>query len=174
MGENVLARGIASQMLASLYTLKDCMDRCPEAEWQERHGDYPFSQVVFHVLFDCDLSLCGEIADIRTQDFHTANNGRFGDFEELEDRPRKGLYERAFLEKYYEFCVSKVQAVLESQGNEALLVPNSDIYHNMTRSERYINAIRHIQHHSAQLGFRLQFLGGQEMAWISKGYSGNS
>lgn len=169
--DNILAHGIASQMLASLYTLKDCMDRCPHPEWQEKHKDYPFSQVVFHVLFDCDLSLCDELGDIKTQEFHKSNGVFFADYEELEDKPRKRLYERDFLEKYYEFCLCKIKAVLESQGNEALLIPKSDIYHNMTRSERYINAIRHIQHHTAQLGLRLQYLDGQEMAWVSKGYS---
>ncbi len=168
MSENILAHGLASQMLASLYTLKDCMDRCPDPEWHEKHGDYPFSQVVFHVLFDCDLSLCDEIGDIRRQGFHADNPGPFADYEELEERPRSRLYGRVFLDKYYEFCVSKVKSVLLGQLGEALLLPDSDVYGNMTKCERYINAIRHIQHHSAQLGLRLQFLGGQEMAWISR------
>jgi hypothetical protein len=48
MGKNMLMHGLVSQLLAGLYMLKGCIDRCPEEEWNERHKDYPFSQVVFH------------------------------------------------------------------------------------------------------------------------------
>ncbi len=37
MGKSMLAHGIASQLLAGLHMLKDCIDRCPEKEWNERH-----------------------------------------------------------------------------------------------------------------------------------------
>ena len=60
--------------------------------------------------------------------------------------------------------------MIESKSNENLLIKNSDIYKNMTKAERYVNAIRHIQHHAAQLGLRLQNMNGQEMNWISRGY----
>lgn len=57
MEDGAIAHGLVSQILASLYMLKDCIDRCPEKEWDESHNDYPFSLIVFHALFDCDYNL---------------------------------------------------------------------------------------------------------------------
>jgi hypothetical protein len=165
-----LSHALASQMLACIYTLKDCIDRCPPNEWHEKHNDYPFSQVVFHTLFDCDFCLCDDKEQLKKQDFHIKNSLIFADYEELEDKPKTHLYEINFINDYYAHCVHKIKEVIKSKTNDELLVQNSDIYKNMTKAERLINAIRHTQHHAAQLGLRLQYLSGTEMAWISRGY----
>jgi hypothetical protein len=170
MKDEVLARGLASQMLASIQTLKACMDRCPDAEWNQAHKDWPFSQVLFHTLFDCDLSLCRQRDELKEQAFHRQNQAVFADYEELGDGPRKRVYDRDFLNRYYEHCQRKISLVIEGEASANLLVPKSDIYGNMTRCERYVNAIRHIQHHAAQLGLRLQYLDGRELDWISRAY----
>ena len=168
MNENTLGFGIASQMLAGIHTLKDCIDRCPNNEWNEKHNDYPFSQVVFHTLFDCDLSLSDNVNELKDQEFHKQKIDVFSGYEELEDKERNHVYEREFINRYFEHCKNKIEMVIGSKSNEELLLLNSDFYRSMTKSERYINAIRHIQHHAAQLGLRIQFLNGQEMNWISK------
>ena len=170
MVESLLTHSIASQMLASLYMLKDCINRCPEKDWNERHNDYPFSQVVFHTIFDCDYSLSDNEVEFRQQDFHKNNREGFADYEELEDGIRKNLYDREFVNRYYDFCKEKVTSVIETKLDLDLIVPNSDVYKNMTKIERYVNAIRHIQHHTAQLGLRLQFVTSKEIEWISRGY----
>ena len=170
MKNNTLAHGLASQMLASLYTLQDCIDRCPPKEWNETHNDYPFSQVVFHTIFDCDLSLSNDIDELKGQLFHTKNKQIFENYEELGDKTKHKLYEVEFLNEYLKHCIKKIQEVVESQSNDKLLIEKNDYYKNMTKAERYINAIRHIQHHSAQLGLRLQYLTKEEMNWISRGY----
>ena len=171
MGKSMLAHAIASQLLAGLSMLKDCIDRCPEKEWNERHKDYPFSQVVFHTLFDCDYHLCDNDAEFKDQIFHRNNRAAFGDYEELEDRMPPRLPERDFIDRYYEHCREKVVSVVEPKTGADLAVPNADVRRNMTRLERYVNLIRHMQHHTAQLGFRLQVVTGQEMAWIARGYA---
>jgi hypothetical protein len=170
MKGGILAHGIASQMLACMYTLMDCITRCPKEEWNESHNDYPYSQVVFHILFDLDLSLSGNKDELLGQAFHLENQKTFAEYEELEDRPRTGLYGREFIKRYYDHCLGKIKSIVETQCDEDLLVPNGDFYGNMTKAERYINAIRHMQHHVAQLGLRLQYLSGQEMGWVSRGY----
>jgi hypothetical protein len=170
MGENNIIHGLASQLLAGLYMLKDCIDRCPEKEWNERHNDYPFSQVVFHTLFDCDYSLCDNREEFKSQIFHKNNREIFADYEELEDRIRNHLYNQEFIQQYYKHCVKKVINAINIKSNDDLLIPNNDVYKNMTQLERYVNAIRHIQHHTAQLGLRLQFVTDKEMDWISRGY----
>lgn len=170
MGKNMLTHGLASQLLASLHMLKDCIDSCPETEWNEPHNDYPFSQVVFHALFDCDYNLCDTDGEFKEQVFHGKNRENFGSYEELEDRIPQRLYEREFINRYYEHCREKVASAVETKTNDDILVPNADVYRNMTKLERYVNCIRHLQHHAAQLGLRLQFVAGKEMDWIGRGY----
>lgn len=167
----MLGHGIASQLLAGLYMLKDCIDRCPEKEWNERHKDYPFSQVVFHTLFDCDYHLCDNDAEFKEQIFHRNNRAGFGDYEELEDRMPPHFHERDFINRYYAHCREKVISAVETKTGADLMAPNADVRRNMTKLERYVNLIRHMQHHTAQLGFRLQVVTGQEMAWIARGYA---
>ena len=170
MEKSMLKRGIASQMLAGLYMLKDCIDRCPEKEWDERHDDYHFSQVVFHILFDCDYILSDSEEEFGGQVFHKNNSDVFADYEELMDLKRQHLFDRNFINSYYEYCTKKVENSMQERNDADLTIPNMDIYKNMTKLERYINAIRHIQHHTAQLGLRLQFITGIEMDWTSRGY----
>lgn len=171
MGERQIAHDLASQFLAALRTLKDCVDRCPDAEWQESHGDYPFSQVAFHAVFDCDFCLSETRDDFMRQAFHRENARAFGDYEELGDGPRTRTYERDFVEAYYGHCVGKAEAMAAAKTNGAMLKEKGDIYMTMTALERYVNAIRHIQHHAAQLALRLQSMTKTETAWISRGYA---
>ena len=169
MEKTMLARGLTSQLLAGLYMLKDCIDRCPEKEWHERHKDHPFSQVVFHALFDCDYHLCDDDAGFKEQPFHRNNKASFGDYEELEDRVPKQLHERDFIKRYYAHCREKVVSLIETKNDADLIIPNADVRRNMTKLERYVNLIRHLQHHTAQLGLRLQLATGEEMDWIASG-----
>lgn len=170
MSTNMITDGLANQLLAALYMLRDCIDRCPDDEWDERHDDYPFSQVVFHVLFDCDYHLCDSLTELMDQPFHKRNSESFADYEELnEDRIPERLYERDFIRLYYDHCRKRAKSVIRAKSTADLVIPNTDIERVMTRLERYVNAIRHMQHHVAQLGLRLQFLTGNEMNWVSSG-----
>jgi hypothetical protein len=165
---NMLSFGLNSQLIASLYMLKDGIDRCPLKEWNEKHNDYPFSQILFHALFDCDLNLCENVVELKEQLFHRENRQEFENYEELEDKIKERVYEREFILQYYEHCLNKIMKIIPNQTTEELLSPNSDFYKSMTKMERYINCIRHTQHHAAQLGLRLQYLSGKEMDWLGK------
>jgi hypothetical protein len=168
--DEVAARAIVSQLLATFDMLKDCVDRCPPGDWQESHGDYPFSQVVFHTLFDCDYHLSDSEEEFRLQPFHRANPQVFADYAGLEDLLPLRLYDKDFALRYYGHCRAKTIAKIEGRTIGELAVPNSDIRKNMTRLERYLNIARHNQHHAAQLALTLQLLTGQETEWISWGY----
>jgi len=160
---------IMSQLFASLHTLKNCIDSCPGSEWNERHNDYPFSQVVFHALFDCDYNLCDYKKEFREQKFHIENETVFDDYEELEDRKPTKVYENTFSNKYYEQGKKiKGEARIQTKTLDDILELEADVQKNMTKLKRYINSIRHIQHHAAQLGLRLQFITGKEMDWVSR------
>ncbi len=168
MDENALARGLKSQLTASLLMLKDCIDRCPQKEWHERHNDYPFSQVTFHALFDCDLNMSESEQELKAQRIHEEHKEEFGDYEELEGRIAAKVYERVFIQKYYLHCLAKITEALDKKTIEELLISDSDYYKTMAKMERYVNCIRHTQHHAAQLGLRLQFISGTEMEWVGR------
>lgn len=169
MDDRVINSNIISQLLASLYMLKNCIDLCPITEWNEKHNDYPFSQVVFHTLFDCDYNLCDTELEFKEQYFHKANTTIFDDYEELEASKAIKVYGKIFINEYYDHCRIKTIATIEIETFRNMLESNSDVRKNMTKLERYLNSIRHIQHHAAQLGLRLQFITGKEMDWISRG-----
>jgi hypothetical protein len=75
---------IERQMLASLATLKACIENCPKEQLNGKHKDYPFSQVAFHALFYCDYYLSGSKDEFFNQDFHMANESIFDDYESSE------------------------------------------------------------------------------------------
>ncbi len=160
---------LAAQLGATLDTLLYCIDHCPEDQWHERHGDYPFSQVVFHTLFYCDFYLSDGMADFRSQAYHTARKGFFSDYEELEDRIPVKLYERAMVVEYLEFCKAKAYSFLGASSDEQLYATANHKKGTMSVLELVVYLTRHIQHHAAQLGLRLQLLTGNEMPWFSKG-----
>jgi len=91
--------------------LKDCIDRCPELEWNEKYNDYPFSQVVFHALFDCDLNLSINEKNLKNQRFHKENEKEFGNYEELKGQQVTRVFSREFIEKYYAHCIRKLQSI---------------------------------------------------------------
>jgi hypothetical protein len=155
-------------MEAALSTLEQCIDRCPVEHWHQAHGDAPFSQVVFHTLFFTDYYLCRDPEELRAQPFHLEHGGAFGDYEELQWREPTNTYERVFCREYLEFCLRKCASIRE-ESDHTLQGPSGFENRPMPRLELYLYLIRHIQHHAAQLGLRLQLIDGEELRWVSQG-----
>jgi len=160
---------VVSQMEAALRTLAQCVHNCPESEWNESHGDAPFCQVVFHALFFTDYYLEREAERFREQGFHRRNEAFFRDYEELEWREPENRYERAKCEEYLSFCLDKCKATLQADDQETLRGPSGFPSKPVSRAELYVAVIRHIQHHAAQLGLRIQARTGIELEWIARG-----
>ena len=160
---------LAAQLGAALDTLGYCIEQCPDDQWQESHGDYPFSQVVFHTLFFCDFYLSGSMSEFRSQTYHRANPGFFKDYEEFENRQPRNLYERGEIVGYLGFCKAKAYSFLEAATEGQLSAVAHHKKGTMSVLELMVYLTRHIQHHAAQLGLRLQLLTGKEMPWFSKG-----
>ena len=161
---------VINQTKAALCTLSQCISSCPETQWNEPHGDYPFSQVVFHTLFFTDYYLEHDESSFKEQAFHRENREFFGDYEELEWKEPVNLYERRQCEVYLEFCIDKCEATLQADDPETLKGPSGFSTKLFSRAELYIHLIRHIQHHAAQLGLRLQLITGNELPWVNSGW----
>jgi len=155
-------------MLAALATLRQCIENCSEAEWNQSHNDAPFSQVLFHTLFYTDLYLSDGRNEFKLQGFHKENMDIFREYEELEYRKAEELYTRGEIEKYFNFCHGKINSYFDifNAGNLCEKSPHLDF----TYLELFIDVIRHIQHHAAQLGLRMQQITGKELNWIASGW----
>ena len=163
-----------NQLMSAVSTLAYCIGNCPETEWNESHGDYPFSQVVFHTLFFTDFYMHRDESSFKDQAFHQENSEYFRDYEELQERIPVHLYDRGQCEAYLKFCIDKCEATLRADTLKTLLGPSGFSFKPFTRAELYVYVIRHIQHHAAQLGLRLQRISGREMPWISSGWKGSN
>ncbi len=160
---------ILAQMKAALATMSQCIVGCPSEDWHEAHRDYPFSQVVFHTLFFTDYYLQVDGAGFKEQSFHRAHPALFQDYEELEWNAPVNLYDRALCARYLDFCVEKAEAVIGSDTEKTLFGPSGFAGKEFTRAELYVYVTRHIQHHAAQLGLRVQMQTGNELEWVHRG-----
>ena len=168
MALSTINESLVSQFNASLKTLENCINSCTVEKWDQSHGDYPFSQVVFHALFYCDFYLSENEEAFKNQEFHENHKETFSDYEELEYRLPIHLYSKNFVKEYLEYCKEKINKVVKDVREIDLLNVREDSIKKMSKLELYIYTIRHIQHHAAQLGLRLQFLLKKEMEWVSR------
>ncbi|MBN2559630.1 MAG: hypothetical protein JXQ75_01690 [Phycisphaerae bacterium] len=157
---------VLSQMECALHTLGQCIRNCPQNEWNESHGDYPFCQVVFHALFFTDLYLERDESLFRAQRFHRNNEAFFQDYEELEWKEAKNLYERSKCAEYLSHCLAKCVTTLQMDDEHTLRGPSGFSSKTFSRAELYVECIRHVQHHAAQLGLRIQRIAGIELKWM--------
>jgi uncharacterized damage-inducible protein DinB len=147
-----------------LKTLNQCINNCSDKEWQKPHNDAPFSQVIFHTLFYTDYYLSPNENEFKSQLFHEQNPGIFRNYEELEYRKPEQLYTKEEIKLYMNYCYNKINEYFDKLDDTALIKECG--HRNMKSIELLIYIIRHIQHHSAQLGLRIQQITGKELEWI--------
>lgn len=158
---------IIHQFSASLDTLNYCIESCPDAEWQKDHKDAPFSQVVFHTLFYADFYLGRDSIPFKEQPFHIEHKDIFSEYEEMEDKIPENRYEKPFCLDYLAHCKAKLKATVEAETAETLAGESGIDFRKISRAELYVYNLRHIQHHAAQLGLRIQMVTGKETPWFS-------
>jgi hypothetical protein len=160
---------LENQLDAALQTLHYCIECCPVSAWDEAQGDFPFSQVVFHTLFYTDYYLGRDSQPFKNQKFHVQHAAVFSDYEELENKQPQHLYTRDFCLAYLEHCRGKVRSVMSGETETSLAGPSGIDFRHCNRAELHVYNVRHIQHHAAQLGFRIQLLTTQYMPWFTGG-----
>ena len=68
---------VVNQYEAVLAGLNFCIDRCPDALWNDLVGSQPFCQVVFHALFYGDVYLGYGLDGLRISHFIARTQHRF-------------------------------------------------------------------------------------------------
>jgi hypothetical protein len=166
----LLRQLLTSQYEAALCTLSACIDRCPEAAWNGPVANLAFCQAAFHVLFFADVYLGRGPGGLREQPFHREHPGFFRDYEEMEDRPQKLLYDRPTTRAYLQHCRRKMLDVMAAETAESLAGPSGFPRRDFSRAELHVYNIRHIQHHAAQLMLRLRLDHRLDIPWFGSGW----
>ena len=159
---------LKNQTLAALATLNQCIKNCPDTEWNESHGDAPFSQAVFHTLFHVDYLLSVDKEDFMSQKFHCGHKELFRNYGEFEHEGYAEVYSKDEIAIYLDFCLNKIKE--RFCGTNKIDVLEKSEFWEMTVLELSIDNIRHIQHHAAQLGLRLQQISGERLKWAASGW----
>lgn len=155
------------QLVAALNTVGQVIEAAHEGLWLADHIDGKMNQAVFHTLFFADLYLNKSPEGFKDQEFHRNNLTLFQDYQEERDEEPTNIYSRSACAEYLEFCKHKAEAATSIETEESLTGESGFSWYACTRAEMYLINIRHIQHHAAQLGLRLQMAGKSPLQWKS-------
>ncbi|MCA9279361.1 MAG: DinB family protein [Phycisphaeraceae bacterium] len=176
--EATVRQSILSQFEAALAMFDECIRKCSAEHWDMLIAKYPFWQVAYHTLcfVECYLAPSNEVFTKRVEDRVAANTRgeNVPDFQpagmkELEDEyPSRRMTQEELL-IYFAFCLEQARMVLGSESTEQLDAPSMFPWLAMNRVETHIHNIRHIQHHTGQLGVALRKV-GVKVGWTKMGF----
>lgn len=161
---NSFAGAMLGQFEASLAMLDQCIRDCPDEHWDSPIAKYPFWLVAYHTLYCTDGYL------VSSQDawqphpvFHPAGRA------DIDAEYPSKRFTKQELGEYVRFCVGRARAVLGEETLESLEGPSGFARLAFSRAELHLYNLRHIQHHSGQLG---AFLRRVKIAspWVKSGW----
>jgi hypothetical protein len=158
------ARALLGQFEAALAMLRRCVQACPEDQWDLPIAKYPFWVVAYHTLYCTDGYLIASERDWKPHPvFHP---GGMADIDA--EYPTK-RFTQAELLAYIDFCRQRAHEVLAAETDESLAGASGFARLKFSRAELHLYNIRHIQHHTGQLG---AFLGRLKIAspWVKSGW----
>jgi len=157
---------LTAQFEAALCMLNDCIEKCPEEHWDGLIAKYPFWQVAYHTLcfVDCYLTPGGNAAFKPRAEFHPKG------MEEYDAEYPSRRFSQAELKAYMAVCREKLGSVMQAETRETLEGPSEFPWLPMTRAELHLYNIRHVQHHTGQLGAFLRKNGVDMGRWVKRGW----
>lgn len=158
------ARALLGQFEASLSMLRHCIASCPDDHWDLPIAKYPFWVVAYHTLYCTDGYLID--SEDKWKPHPTFHPGGMADID-AEYPTRR--FTRELLLAYVDFCRQRAIEVLGAETGATLEGPSGFARLKFSRAELHLYSLRHIQHHTGQLG---AFLGRQKIAspWVKSGW----
>jgi hypothetical protein len=163
-------QAITNQLEASLATLKECVEQCPDDQWHEPIVKFKFCHVVFHLLIFADLYLSDDEASFRQQEFHRENAAIFNNYDELSYDSTETINSRDDMLRYLVFCRAKATKVIGQETAASLSADTKILWYSISRAELLICTLRHLQHHVAQLIMKLRKDSDVSIGWIKSGW----
>ena len=152
---------ITSQYLAVLEMLKETVNRCPDALWEDPAEAAPVWRLAYHALFYTHLYLQPDGKDFKAWEKHREEAQRI-------DPKAKACqpYTREEVLEYLALCQQQVKEIVPKLDLEA---DRSGFgWLDMGKLELQIYNIRHTQQHTAELMERLGAKAGVELPWVGK------
>ncbi len=147
---------ICSQYLASLEMLKQTIEQCPDALWDDANDKNKFWHVAYHALFYTHLYL-----QPTEQDFKPWAKQRKAHDLSLPADP----YSKEEVLEYLAFCQQQVIDLVPQLDFDA--ESGFDWLH-MNKAELQIYTIRHLQQHVGELMERLGSRAGIDVDWVGR------
>ena len=172
---DVLRTILKSQFHAGLAMLRGAIDRCPDDLWVSKDYTNPFWRVVYHALYYVDLYMQPEAAAFRPWEHHQTMIQDLDDYpappeiQELTELPHRPPqtgepYTKAQMLEYWEICDRMINDAVDRLD---LNNPESGFsWYKVPTIEHKIVAIRHVQHHMAQLSERLRTVIDVGVDWV--------
>ena len=155
---------VTAQYEAALWMLRECLERCPAGAWEQPVAKYPFWMVAYHTLCFADLYLSpGEAVWSPRPELHPKG------WDELNEEYPSRRFEREELVGYAELCRGELLRAMTRETAETLAGPSGFARQKFPRAELYLYSLRHVHHHTGQLGAVVRRAGG-EVSWRGRGW----
>ncbi len=156
-------QGITAQFEATLWMLRDCIEKCPDEHWEGSIAKYAFWNVAYHALCFGDLYLSSHESQWTPRAIHPKG------IEELREEYPSRRFERAELLEYTDFCRAKAIDRVGAETAQTFAGASGFYWYKVNRLEMHFINIRHIQHHTGQLSAFLR-RHGYEPRWLGSGW----
>jgi hypothetical protein len=162
---------LKSQYHSSLAMLRQAIEMCPDAEWNNATHTNAFWQIAYHALFFAHVYLMpNEAAFVPWREHQTKTQNPDG--LPGPDDPSRGLpllpqpYTKSQVLEYWSICDSMINAGVDALDLES---PESGFHwYPISKLEHQLVNIRHIQHHAAQLADRVRASTGEGVKWVGR------
>lgn len=135
-----------SQYEATLGMLRTSVERCPDAAWKKKVGNWPFWLVAYHVLCFVDLYSAKSNKEWKPHaEFHPR-----GRRELLDPRPSRAFTREEVL-GYCDYVAEQLRESVSRETVKSLAGPTGFHWVPGTRMEHHIYNLRHLAHHTGQL-----------------------
>ncbi|UCF35826.1 MAG: DinB family protein [Acidobacteriota bacterium] len=160
---------IGRQYAASIEMLKNAVDACPEALWDDRSDGTPIWHIVYHTIFFCDLYLTENLEAFKPRDYHVDHYhflpGDYKEFGGIVKTPER-CYSTAQMLEYADHCTRKAKAVFASLNEKRARERCGFWWYELNVGEFLINSLRHNQHHGAQIALILRRRADIGIDWL--------
>lgn len=151
--------------------LAECLTKCPDDQWAQPVGTYPFWMVAYHALCYTDVYLA------KNNRSWKPDKGTKGGPPALHPTGRKELseefpsrqFEREELLRYTGMIRLRIAEALKAETAQTLAGPTGFFWVPGTRAEMYPYNLRHLAHHTGQLTAFLRRC-GVKTGWVFGGW----
>ena len=163
---DLVKQTLKNQFEAALCMFSDCVAKCPDAQWDAKVAKYPFWQVAYHTLCFVDLYLSPDEATFPFRaDLHPAGT------REYDDEYPSRRFARGEIERYIAICRNKARGMIGAETEASLAGPSGFPGRPKTRLELHLYNLRHLMHHTGQLGAFLRRVDPAiDPRWIGSGW----